>query len=703
MKRLRIFLTVLLFVALLACSSCATPPVDLTLDANGGAFSDGTRVCVMKVEKGSAITVSQIPEKEGWAFAGWYLDKECTQPAQQVLALGIEEPVTLYAKWEQYTITFDSKEGSEVEPIITDGKSKLELPQPQREGYQFMGWYFDDEEWLRPLEEETLVGSPITSDVTVYAKWMWLYTVTFDSNGGTPVQPVKRVYNSDIDVEPPQKDGFTFNGWYSDREATQLVTKMPEQDITLYAGWYTEGLVFEPGANGYSVSVGEATATDILIPNTHNGLPVTEIADYGFKDSAVENIEITAFITAIGQGAFENCVSMTEIVIPANVEVIKAGAFTGCENLLINCVIDEEDKPEGWETGWESGRTVSWSYRFYTVTFVTGNGTPVEPKIWRYNTDLTETSDWEGNVFNGWYADEEASIPVKKMPDNDTTVYAGWYSKCLMFEQIEGGYRVQDVDDYKIIKDIIIPYLYQDQPVIEIGYEAFYYLNIESVYIPDSVTEIGERAFYRNPYLKTIRMPQYITEIKSYAFATCEIITTITIPETVTHIHDNAFANCIALTSIEIPESVVFIGDDAFSECKSLTSIVIPDSVTEMGNGVFSGCHALKSVKLSKNLTDIAELMFADCTSLERVVIPNKVETIGYGVFMRSAVKEVYVPASVTFIDYFAFGNCQSLHVYCEAQSQPEDWHEWWDYETSDGRLRRADLTVHWGAQMPEE
>lgn len=161
-----------LFVLLLVFSSCSTPVVDLTLDANGGTFSDSGSVYVMNVEKESAITVSQTPVREGWAFAGWYLDKDCTQSAQQLLASGITQPVTLYAKWEQYTITFDSKGGSGVEPIVTDGKSMLNLPQPEREGYQFDGWYFDDGEWQRPLTEETLLESPITSDATVYAKWL---------------------------------------------------------------------------------------------------------------------------------------------------------------------------------------------------------------------------------------------------------------------------------------------------------------------------------------------------------------------------------------------------------------------------------------------------------------------------------------------------------------------------------------------------
>lgn len=496
-------------------------------------------------------------------------------------------------------------------------------------------------------------------------------TVTFDTNGGTTIEPVKRVHNSDIDVEPPQKEGFAFNGWYADKECTAPVTKMPDHNITLYAGWYTEGLAFTQGANGYGVSVGEATGAEILLPLMHNGLPVTEIADNGFKGSAVESIEITPYITVIGQGAFENCLGLTEILIPSHVVAIKSGAFAGCSNLTIYCPIDEEDMPEGWESGWNFDRPVIWSYRFHTVTFVTGGGSQIQPQTLLFNSSINAASERDGYVFNGWYADEEATTPVTKVPDNDITVYAGWYSSGLQFDQTGDSYSVRKGF---ATGDIIIPYYYNGKPVTTIPLSAFYsFDDIYSVYIPDSVTDIGEEAF-----------------------ANCKNLTTVRLSNNLTQLKDRVFLGCEKLVEITIPSSVTVVGYCAFSYCYALTSIVIPDSVTQLGESAFGQCSALQSVTLSKNLISIGKDAFRECGSLSSIVIHDKVESIGNSAFAMTNISSVFIPISVQTMGQYVFGwsRAYDVYVYCEAESRPSGWSDDWDGATT--------CHVQWGASRPE-
>ena len=124
--------------------------------------------------------------------------------------------------------------------------------------------------------------------------------------------------------------------------------------------------------------------------------------------------------------------------------------------------------------------------------------------------------------------------------------------------------------------------------------------------IPNSVTNIGDNAFYG-----------------------CQSLTNIKIPNSVTNIGDRAFCGCSSLTSINIPNSVTNIGDSAFSECKSLTNINIPNSVTNIEFCTFCRCESLNNINIPNSVTNIGDLAFWGCKSLTSINIPNSVTNIG--------------------------------------------------------------------------
>ena len=88
-------------------------------------------------------------------------------------------------------------------------------------------------------------------------------------------------------------------------------------------------------------------------------------------------------------------------------------------------------------------------------------------------------------------------------------------------------------------------------------------------------------------------IPNSVTNIGDKAFEDCKSLVSIKIPNSVTYIGDKAFWGCISLTSISIPNSVKMIGKDAFAFCDSLTFINIPNSVTTIGDRAFYGCKSL--------------------------------------------------------------------------------------------------------------
>ena len=225
-------------------------------------------------------------------------------------------------------------------------------------------------------------------------------------------------------------------------------------------------------------------------------------------------------------------------------------------------------------------------------------------------------------------------------------------------------------------KNIIIPAVYDGKKVVAIGNNCFSGKNIVSVDIPDSVTSIGYQAFYDCGSLTGI----YISDLTAWCkidglsylmgygssnkklYLNNELITELIIPDSVTSIGESAFFGCSSIKTITIPNSVTSIGGWAFSRCSSLTSITIPDSVTSIGGWAFSRCSSLTSVTIPDSVTSIGESAFSGCSSLTSVTIPDSVTSIGESAFSGcSSIKTITIPDSVMSIGESAFYGCDKL------------------------------------------
>ena len=176
------------------------------------------------------------------------------------------------------------------------------------------------------------------------------------------------------------------------------------------------------------------------------------------------------------------------------------------------------------------------------------------------------------------------------------------YTKYDTYAEVT-GYQGTDTEVY-------IADTYEGLPVTRIGAGAFDSCSrLTSVVIPDSVTTIGAGAFGYCWRLTSITVNENNTAYCSMdgnlytkdgktliQYAIGKTATSFTIPDSVTTIGDSAFYNCDNLTSVAIPDSVTTIHNSAFYSCSSLTSVVIPDSVTTIGDSAFSWCSNLTSV-----------------------------------------------------------------------------------------------------------
>ena len=156
--------------------------------------------------------------------------------------------------------------------------------------------------------------------------------------------------------------------------------------------------------------------------------------------------------------------------------------------------------------------------------------------------------------------------------------------------------------------------------VTSIGNYAFYYCQaLTSIDIPNSVTSIGDRPFYSCSALISISVasdnPTYDSRGNCNAIIETSTNTLILgckntiIPNSVTSIGNSAFFNCRVLASITIPNSVTSIGNNAFMYC-GLTTIDLPNSVTSIGNSAFSHCSSLISVTIGSGVTSIGANAF---------------------------------------------------------------------------------------------
>lgn len=138
--------------------------------------------------------------------------------------------------------------------------------------------------------------------------------------------------------------------------------------------------------------------------------------------------------------------------------------------------------------------------------------------------------------------------------------------------------------------------------------------------IPNSVTEIGESAFFRCFYLTSIVIPGSVTGIGVGAFYGCGL-TSVDIPHSVTSIGDYAFTNCTGLSSVTIPNSVTSIGKYAFGFCMSMTTVVIPGSVTSIGALAFGFCDLTNVYCYAEKVPDTFDGSLFDYSYIEKATL----------------------------------------------------------------------------------
>ena len=267
------------------------------------------------------------------------------------------------------------------------------------------------------------------------------------------------------------------------------------------------------------------TATNLVIPASINGVPVTGIANNAFKNkTGIVSVTIPSSVTSIGQNAFQGCTGLTSVTIPNSVTSIGTDAFYGCTALASVTI--------------PNSVTAIATDAFHDCTGLTSVTIP---------NSVTSIGD-------SAFADCGALTSVT-IPNSVTSIGDSAFASC------------------GALTSVTIP-----NSVTSIGQYTFSgCTGLTSVTIPNSVTAIGTDAFYGCTALASVTIPNSVTSIGIDAFGVCENLTSVTIPNSVTSIGDSALADCNGLTLVYVNATTPpTLGASAFDNDASGRIILVP-------------------------------------------------------------------------------------------------------------------------------
>ena len=331
--------------------------------------------------------------------------------------------------------------------------------------------------------------------------------------------------------------------------------------------------------------------TSIDIPNS-----VTSIGGLAFAGcGGMTSIEIPSSVTSIENSAFRDCYLLTSIKINAmSPPTLGTEVFRGTNNCPIFVPaesVDAYQTADGWSE--YADRIQAMPSQNNVIYYTSASGQVVTP----YKTDT-----FGANIVSNVYAGGRGVITF----DGDVSyIEAHSFYNCADLISIEIPGSVTRIGNYAFsatgLASIEIP-----DSVTSIGMSAFASTNLTSVEIPSLITSIGTNPFLNCSTLTTITVDSGNSTYDSRGgcnaiihTSTNELISGCSgtiIPNTVSSIGNNAFYGCEGLTYLEIPNSITSIGNSSFQSCSNLTGVEIPDSVTSIGSSAFYSTGRMSSI-----------------------------------------------------------------------------------------------------------
>lgn len=426
--------------------------------------------------------------------------------------------------------------------------------------------------------------------------------------------------------------------------------------------------------------------TTLTIPATVNydgyDFPVTTIANGAFKDCIAlteivftdkdGNESNTTNLTTIDRNAFEGCTGLTTLTLAEGITTINGNAFLDCTNLTtvnfpatfttVNESYDEYGPLKNCtglqKVTFAEGATTIPNHIFSNCDFIANSHFTIPSTVTKIGDyafhGLTKLDSFTFpehlEVIGNNSFSECTGLTSIQLPETLTTLSSSSFSKCSGLTEVTIPKNVTKVDeDYSDVS-----------PFAECE-------NLKKVVFQDGITNIPDYMLCEASSVTEVVIPDSVTSIGTSAFKELTQITNITLPSNLVTINKEAFYKCSSLSSISFPETVTTLGSNSFYACNRLTEVTLPKSLAKVDTAwtdvsPFVSCENLKKVVFQDGLVKIPDYILNGASSVTEIVIPDSVTTIGTSAFEKlGQLQSIALPKNLTTINRKAFSECSSL------------------------------------------
>lgn len=614
----------------------------------------GSEVETQTVKYNKTAMQPTSPTKIGYTFISWYTEENYIN--EWDFSTVVTKDITLYAKFNfiSYNITYNLSGGinniSNPE-YYTVSTETITLKEPTREGYVFGGWYTDG--LFTNVITQIPKGS--YSNIIVYAKWEEiLYTVTFNSMGGTAIEPKIVKFNGQVEMPTaPIKNGYTFYAWYKEESFTNewnfssvvtedttlyakynlvnyainynldggtnnsenitdytietetIILKTPTKDGFTFGGWYTDSLFsneiteIAKGTYGEINLYAKWESFSELIPHetftyTRDGV-ITGLSDLTETRPEIPSEIYGIKITAIADDAFKNNTTISMVIINEGVLSIGNNAFSGCTNLSRVLIYSMDTIGENAFSGCS---------KLTRISFSTSMPAPIKVLIDYSN----------GDRFTCEYSSIKDSL-ADYLVDNYTKV-TFIYDSYVINYNLNGGINNSANPDTYIVDEKTITlenptkegYVFKgwytestfENQISEISNGAYGIYNLYAKWGTDSDEDDPSIFSYTQDGIITGLLDSNVSDL---------VIPSAINGVKITAIADDAFKDNTTIRYVKVSKGITSIGGGAFSGCTNLFFVNMY-SVNSIGKNAFDGCSSLSDDDISIKEQNTIEITF---------------------------------------------------------------------------------------------